>query len=589
MADNVPELNKTLGPMFTVDVSPFQVETNIPMEAMYTMEVGVQGSQMNPTGGYVRRSGHGAPSPTLGNNNDLYYDIDTFDLWQKYSTTWTLIANLQGPQGVQGPGGNSLIVGTTSLDPSEYPEDTILFNTSTGDIFKGDTVSWTLQGNIMGPSGPTGSQGIQGEQGPAGADGQDGIDGNDGATWSAGTSAPSGGNNNDLYFKSDTNDVYQNISGTWTLIANIQGATGAAGSDGANGADGAAGIDGKTVLYGAVDPTSEGNNGDFYINTSTHFIFGPKATGSWPSGTSLVGPTGAAGADGATGATGPAGAASVVTATSTTSRPVGTGSKTFSFPSAITNLGWSVGQKIRAVYDDSNWMQGVITAVSSTDVTITVEYFKGSGTYAAWNLFIANGVNPYGIVYTTASRSIGTGAKTFGIPGQFAMFDVGSRVRMQYDASNWMEGEITALSGGVYTLTVDNTLGSGTYALWGVVLTGKKGDTGAAGANGTNGTSFPAKSVNTQSGTSYTLQNSDLAGNVVLKMSNAAAITLTVNTGLTGIEPVHIIQYGAGQITVAGTATIRYATGLKSRSQYSAFSLIPIGTDEYLAVGDMSA
>jgi hypothetical protein len=60
-------------------------------------------------------------------------------------------------------------------------------------------------------------------------------------------------------------------------------------------------------LYGSVNPTTEGVNGDFYINTSSNYIFGPKASGTWPSGTSLVGPAGATGATGATGAQGPQG------------------------------------------------------------------------------------------------------------------------------------------------------------------------------------------------------------------------------------------------------------------------------------------
>jgi hypothetical protein len=56
--------------------------------------------------------------------------------------------------------------------------------------------------------------------------------------------------------------------------------------------------DGKSVLSGAVDPTTEGVNGDFYINTTTWTIFGPKAGGVWPAGVSLVGPTGPAGSGG---------------------------------------------------------------------------------------------------------------------------------------------------------------------------------------------------------------------------------------------------------------------------------------------------
>ena len=68
------------------------------------------------------------------------------------------------------------------------------------------------------------------------------------------------------------------------------GAPGADGADGADGTDGADGADGNTVLNGTVNPTNEGADGDFYINTTTKEIFGPKAGGIWPSsGTSLVG------------------------------------------------------------------------------------------------------------------------------------------------------------------------------------------------------------------------------------------------------------------------------------------------------------
>jgi hypothetical protein len=47
-----------------------------------------------------------------------------------------------------------------------------------------------------------------------------------------------------------------------------------------------------TIRNGTVDPTTEGVNGDFYINTSTSTLFGPKAAGVWPVGVSLVGPQG---------------------------------------------------------------------------------------------------------------------------------------------------------------------------------------------------------------------------------------------------------------------------------------------------------
>lgn len=54
----------------------------------------------------------------------------------------------------------------------------------------------------------------------------------------------------------------------------------------------------NTVLSGIVDPTTEGQDGDFYINTETWDIFGPRVLGVWGSGTTLIGPTGEAGIGG---------------------------------------------------------------------------------------------------------------------------------------------------------------------------------------------------------------------------------------------------------------------------------------------------
>jgi hypothetical protein len=71
---------------------------------------------------------------------------------------------------------------------------------------------------------------------------------------------------------------------------------------------GPVGPQGNRIIYGTVNPASTvGIDGDSYINTTTHFLFGPKASGAWPAGTSLIGPPGATGATGPVGATGPAG------------------------------------------------------------------------------------------------------------------------------------------------------------------------------------------------------------------------------------------------------------------------------------------
>jgi hypothetical protein len=70
-----------------------------------------------------------------------------------------------------------------------------------------------------------------------------------------------------------------------------QGVQGIQGTTGATGPQGVAGTNGKSVLNGSVNPAAAvGVDGDFYINTTTNVIFGPKANNAWPAnGTALAG------------------------------------------------------------------------------------------------------------------------------------------------------------------------------------------------------------------------------------------------------------------------------------------------------------
>lgn len=55
---------------------------------------------------------------------------------------------------------------------------------------------------------------------------------------------------------------------------------------------------GTSLLYGSVAPSGlTGNDGDFYIDTVTNYLYGPKAAGVWPAGTPLTAGTGPAGGD----------------------------------------------------------------------------------------------------------------------------------------------------------------------------------------------------------------------------------------------------------------------------------------------------
>ena len=63
------------------------------------------------------------------------------------------------------------------------------------------------------------------------------------------------------------------------------------GSTGATGPQGPSGTNGNTILSGVGAPSAAtGVNGDFYLNTASSELYGPKTAGAWGTGTSLVGP-----------------------------------------------------------------------------------------------------------------------------------------------------------------------------------------------------------------------------------------------------------------------------------------------------------
>lgn len=149
---------------------------------------------------------------------------------------------------------------------------------------------------------------ITGEQGPPGAPGAPGApsivpgpSGKDGNTILYGASDPDNsiGVNGNFYINTTTNYIFGPKAGSWPTGISMVGPQGTAGN---------------TILYGSVDPTAGvGVNGNFYINTTTHVLFGPKASGAWPAGTSLIGPQGIQGIPGPTGPAGADGAGAPAT------------------------------------------------------------------------------------------------------------------------------------------------------------------------------------------------------------------------------------------------------------------------------------
>jgi len=119
--------------------------------------------------------------------------------------------------------------------------------------------------------------------------------------------------------------------------------------------------------------------------------------------------------------------------------------------------------------------------------------------------------------------------------------------------------------------------------------TGPAGATGSTGATGATGPTGPYlfSTVTDVTGT-YSTQSGD-AG-VVLRSTASSNYTLTVTNTLTAGKQIDVIQYGTGQITFsAGSGvTLNSAGGkLKTASQYSAATIMCVGSGLYVVVGDL--
>ena len=242
-----------------------------------TGPIGPQGNQgIAGTNGTAVLNGTTVPSLAIGVNGDFYINTSTNTLYgPKSGGLWPAGTSLLGPQGVQGIQGNQGNIGLTGATGPQGAQGT------------------------QGPAGATGSQGPIGLTGPQGIQGATGLTGPSGPTGLTGPQGPIG---------------LTGLTGATGPQGPI-GLTGAIGSQGNQGIQGIAGTNGTAVLNGTTVPsTAIGVNGDFYINTATNTLYGPKAGGNWPSGTSLIGPTGATGPQGLqgiqglTGPTGPTGA-----------------------------------------------------------------------------------------------------------------------------------------------------------------------------------------------------------------------------------------------------------------------------------------
>lgn len=135
-----------------------------------------------------------------------------------------------------------------------------------------------LSGCEKGDVDPQGSQGEKGDQGISGIDGTKILSGADVPTADLGEIG-------DYYLRTTHSVLYgPKIKDGWGSGVSLKGS---------NGATGPKGADGTKILSGTATPTlSQGAVGDFYFQTATGVLYGPKTNSGWGTGMSLKGPKG---------------------------------------------------------------------------------------------------------------------------------------------------------------------------------------------------------------------------------------------------------------------------------------------------------
>jgi hypothetical protein len=211
---------------------------------------------------------------TPAENGLLVFDAEEKKFYYWRDTQWVESAGTAGATG----GGTVWWSGTGLPSDVSGKDGDFYLHTLSGDVYEKAAGHYNLKVNLRGQQGEPGPQGAAGATGIQGVAGAPGIQGPTGPPGTPGPQGPSG----------PIGPVG---------LQGLPGPQGAQGIPGTNGRDGLPGQPGKTLLSGATDPAATtGMDGDFYLNTTTYQMFGPRTAAGWGYGASLIGPaTGAAG------------------------------------------------------------------------------------------------------------------------------------------------------------------------------------------------------------------------------------------------------------------------------------------------------
>jgi hypothetical protein len=88
----------------------------------------------------------------------------------------------------------------------------------------------------------------------------------------------------------------------------------------------------------------------------------------------------------------------------------------------------------------------------------------------------------------------------------------------------------------------------------------------------------------------YVLVTADAGELILIDSALDEDVTVDASLDLSVGQRIDLLRMGAGEVTVvASGTTVNASPGLKLRAQYSAATLLCVGTDSYVLLGDLKA
>lgn len=280
--------------------------------------------------------------------------------------------------------------------------------------------------------------------------------------------------------------------------------------------------------------------------------------------------------------------------TSATSTLIAIGSSAFTTQAGLAYNGARVRATSQA--NHANYLEGLAT-YSGTTLTIVADLIGGSGTFTDWYFAVAGNFTPgYGGSSST-SFAIATGSKAFTGVSTSLAYQVGNYVRSSSAAggANFMEGTVTAYSGGTLTINVTKVGGSGTHTDWNFSVSGAPGTGDLLSTNNLSDVTAKYTAMDNISihgadiASASTVNLETATGNLVDITGTTAITVMTLNEGhqrtvrFTGVLTLtngsSLVLPGGGNISTAAgdyAVFVGYAAGVVRCTDYSRASAGPI-------------